>query len=66
MGAEEVDFSQCIPEAMKYDFINGVFYDIGDYRADYFLDGLLLPAHPGGTAVESVSWGRIKASLEVE
>ena len=41
-----------------------VFRDIPDFRADYFLDGLLLPA--GGTAVESVSWGRIKASLEME
>ncbi len=30
--------------------------------ADLFLDGLLLPAQ--ATAVESVTWGRIKASLE--
>lgn len=40
------------------------------YRADVYLDGLLLPAHPTdpgeGTAVESVTWGRIKASLEME
>ena len=38
-------------------------------RADTFLDGLLLaadPGHPGDSAVESVSWGRIKASLEME
>ena len=38
-------------------------------RADSFLDGLLLPADPAGpgdSAVESVSWGRIKASLEME
>ena len=38
-------------------------------RADTFLDGLLLPAgpdDPGDSAVESVSWGRIKASLEFE
>ena len=41
-----------------------IFSDMYDFRADYFLDGLLLPA--GGTAVESVSWGRIKASLEME
>ena len=33
-----------------------------DYMADLFLDGLLLPAQE--TAVESVTWGRIKASLE--
>ena len=39
-------------------------------RADTFLDGLLLPANAAGpvenSAVESVSWGRIKASLELE
>ena len=39
-------------------------------QADGYLDGLLLPA-PGaesgeGSAVESVSWGRIKAALEME
>ena len=42
------------------------FSDILRYRADGFLDGLLLPAEPAGpgdSAVESVSWGRIKASL---
>ena len=42
------------------------FFDILGYKADRFLDGLLLPAEtagPGGSAVESVSWGRIKASL---
>ena len=40
------------------------------YRADVYLDGLLLPADPTdpqeGSAVESVTWGRIKASLEME
>ena len=41
------------------------------YRAELYLDGLLLPANaagaePEGSAVESVSWGRIKASLEFE
>ena len=45
-------------------------FDIWDLEADFFLDGLLLsayPAEPGEeTAVESVSWGRIKASLELE
>ena len=35
-------------------------------RADAFLDGLLLPAETDGSVVESVSWGRIKASLEME
>ena len=51
------------PEALA-DPDREVFRDIFYFRADYFLDGLLLPA--GGTAVESVSWGRIKASLEME
>ena len=45
-------------------------FDIRFLRADFFLDGLLLSAHPAepeeDTAVESVSWGRIKASLELE
>ena len=42
------------------------------YRAELYLDGLLLPAgaaggaEPEDSAVESVSWGRIKASLELE
>ena len=47
----------------------GAFDDIQDYAADTFLDGLLLPeggAEPGDSAAESVSWGRIKASLEME
>ena len=40
------------------------------HRADAFIDGILLspdPAGPGtGTAAEPVSWGRIKASLEMD
>ena len=40
------------------------------YRADLYLDGLLLPANPtdsqDGSAVESMTWGRIKAALAVE
>ena len=65
---------------------------LSHYRADVYLDGLLLPATaaepiepaltsvgipgrnhmsgrhglPQDTAVESVSWGRIKAALEME
>ena len=35
---------------------------LGQDVADVFVDGLLLPAQD--TAVESVTWGRIKASLE--
>ena len=40
------------------------------HRADYYLDGLLLPADrtdsQDGSAVESVTWGRIKAALDME
>ena len=39
-------------------------------RADSFIDGILLSSDPAGpengSAVEPVSWGRIKASLEME
>ena len=31
-------------------------------KADDFIDGLLLPAQD--TSVESITWGRIKASLQ--
>ena len=31
---------------------------------DQFADGLLVPVGGSGSAVESVSWGRIKASLQ--
>ena len=50
------------------DPVYGTEIDIEKVRADFFLDGILLPAdtEPEGTAVESVSWGRIKASLEME
>ena len=57
------------PEAMQpSDPRRGTEVDIRNVRADFFLDGILLPAGAGpeGTAVESVSWGRIKASLEME
>ena len=36
--------------------------DLLDSMADLYVDGLLLPAQD--TAVESITWGRIKASLE--
>ncbi len=68
----EVDFEEdggslyWIPEAMS----DGKDADraIDKIRADVFLDGLLLSAdaEPEGTAVESVSWGRIKAALEMK
>ena len=55
-----IDPRRLIPEALAGPD-HEVFSDMNDFRADHFLDGLLLPA--GGTAVESVSWGRVKASL---
>ena len=64
MGTNE----QLAPE-VQVDSDREVFLDIIRFAADYFLDGLLLPANPAGPengAVESVSWGRIKASLEME
>ncbi len=57
------------PEAMEpSNPRHGTEVDMRKVRADFFLDGILLPAgaEPEGTAVESVSWGRIKASLEME
>ena len=57
------------PEAMEpSNPRHGTATDIRHARADFFLDGILLRAgaEPEGTAVESVSWGRIKASLEME
>ena len=41
-------------------------FDIGEGVADRFFDGFLLSSQPGNSAVESVTWGRIKATLEVE
>ena len=56
------------PEAMDRGDADDRQYEIGHLWADFFLDGILLPAgaEPEGTAVESVSWGRIKASLKME
>ena len=57
-----------VPEAMQ-DQPDSRTSDIMFLRGDRFLDGLLLPAGPAGpgdSAVEPVSWGRIKASLEFE
>ena len=45
------------------------YLGIWELRADGFIDGLLLPAAPAvpeDSAIEAVSWGRIKASLEFE
>ena len=47
------------PEAIDDD---DAFLRLHHIMADIFLDGLLVPAQD--TVVESVSWGRIKASLE--
>ena len=52
-----------VPEAMVSDKW-GSFFDIREVRADNFIDGILLPTQPQGSAVGGISWGRIKASLE--
>ena len=61
------DNSELAPEVHVMDSDRDVFWDIESMAADYFIDGLLLPEGKTepveDTAVESVSWGRIKASL---
>ena len=58
------------PEAMEpyEDFTPAI--NLTQHRADGFIDGILLSSDPAGpqngSAVESVSWGRIKASLEMD
>ncbi len=44
------------------------FFTILGYKADRFFDGILLPEldEPEVSAISSDSWGRIKASLEIE
>ena len=68
-GDPHKELSWFVPEALAGPG-HEVFFDIYDFRADNFLDGLLLPANPAepveNSAVESVSWGRIKASLELK
>ena len=63
---DEDPLANYVPEA-QVDPHRRVFEDIYRFAADYFIDGLLLPANPvepvENSAVESVSWGRIKASL---
>ena len=71
-GDEHDQLAVLAPEAHATGSDSEILDDVGDFVADNFLDGLLLPA--GGTAaepiedtaVESVSWGRIKAALEME
>ncbi len=58
------------PEAMEPsgDFTPALL--LTQRRGDSFIDGMLLSSDPAGqengSAVESVSWGRIKASLEID
>ncbi len=57
-----------VPEAM-FPGSPPAMVRIFSVRADMFIDGMLLPAEmdgPGDSAVESVSWGRIKDSLEID
>ena len=65
---EPDDGGAWVPEAMVPGSPPALFR-IFQVKADDFLDGLLLPGEtggPAGTLVESVSWGRIKASLQID
>ena len=55
------------PEATA-DTDSDTFFDILRYKADRFLDGILLPEldESKASAISSDSWGRIKAALEIE
>ena len=70
LGDHHEQIAQLAPEVHVTGSDSGVFDDVFDFVADNFLDGLLLPANAAepmeNGAVESVSWGRIKASLELE
>ena len=69
-GDPHEQIAQLAPEVHVTGSDKEIFDDVEDYVADNFLDGLLLPANAAGpvenSAVESFSWGRIKASLAVE
>ena len=57
------------PDFQQSDERTRTFSNVLRYRADAFLDGLLLPADPAepeDSSVDAVSWGRIKASLKIE
>ncbi len=64
----EKDYDPDCLDCSGYSWYPTEIHDYGSSRdfhrvaADFFLDGLLLPAQD--TAVESVTWGRIKASLK--
>ena len=64
----DLDFDDCSVCQGKYWYPAEIELDLpeswgkGLVAADLFVDGLLLPAR--STAVESITWGRIKASLQ--
>ena len=62
----DIEWSNWALDVQRSDESDRTLWNMFLHRADTFLDGLLLsadPAHPGDSAVESVSWGRIKASM---
>ncbi len=65
---DEYSWGTLVPEAVQTE--DPELDLLSHYRADVYLDGLLLPASPidpqEDTATESVTWGRIKASLDRE
>ena len=69
-GDPHDQLAELSPEAHAMGSESRLLDDVLNCVADNFLDGLLLPAGAAGpvenSAVESVSWGRIKASLELE
>ena len=65
---DEFSWGTVVPEAVQTE--DPELDILSHYRADVYLDGLLLPANPTdpqeGSAVESITWGRIKAALDME
>ena len=55
---DDLPFTNWVPKANPAEQ-GRLSYDEGEF----FLDGILLPPALGGTAVESASWGRIKAAV---
>ena len=51
-----------LPAGVLDDHFGNWLYISRDNKADVFIDGLLLPAQD--TSAESLTWGRIKASLQ--
>ena len=66
----DTEWINWVPAFQQSDEHDRTFRNVRRHRADVFLDGLLLSSDPAGeiedSAVDAVSWGRIKASLKIE